>query len=61
MSDLKKRLKRFERAQRKGLAIVIINHGETGEEAWQRYLPEHPGAEEPGAAKSHPKNSPGLG
>jgi hypothetical protein len=50
MSSLKKRVERLERAQGKGgVAIIILNDGETREEAWQRYLAKNPGAEDAGA------------
>jgi hypothetical protein len=41
MANLKRRLQRLEGAQL-GAPIIIVRPGETEEEAWQKYLAEHP-------------------
>jgi len=42
MSNIKKRLERLERARSKGFPIIIVEKGETPEEAWQKHLAAHP-------------------
>jgi hypothetical protein len=42
MRSHKKRLERLERARPKGFPIVIVEPGETWEEAWQKHLAKHP-------------------
>jgi hypothetical protein len=41
VGNLKKRLERLE-GGRRGTAFVVIQPGQTQEEAWQRHLAEHP-------------------
>jgi hypothetical protein len=46
MSNIKKRLERLERARPREFAIVLVEPGETQEEAWQKNLAQHPEDEE---------------
>jgi hypothetical protein len=41
VGNLKKRLERLE-GGRGGTAVVVIQPGQTQEEAWQQHLAEHP-------------------
>jgi hypothetical protein len=41
VGNLKKRLERLE-GGRRGTAVVVIQPGQTQEEAWQQHLAEHP-------------------
>jgi len=43
MASIKKRLERLEAGRQGGLRIIVVNPGETKEQAKQRYLAEHPG------------------
>ena len=42
MRNHEKRLKRLEKARPKGAPIILVEDGETYEQAWQRHLAEHP-------------------
>jgi len=43
MCNHKRRLERLERGRKgKGFVVIIVDPGETAEEAWQKHLAEHP-------------------
>ena len=42
MGNLKKRLEHLGGGRRKGAPIIIVEEGETSEDAWQRHLAEYP-------------------
>ena len=45
MGNLKKRVARLE-GGRRGIAIVVVQPGQTQEEAWKEHLALHPGDEQ---------------
>jgi hypothetical protein len=45
MASIKKRVERLEQSQEEGCAFVWVFAGETTEEAWDRYLAQHPEAD----------------
>ncbi len=50
MSSLKKRLERLEGGKRRLAPIIVVEEGETVEEAWEKYLSEHPDHKRGGGA-----------
>ncbi len=43
MGNFNKRLERLEHGRKgKGVPIIVVEKGETQEEAWQKHLLEHP-------------------
>ena len=46
MGNFKRRLERLEHGRkRRGIPIINVEPGESTEEAWQKYLAQHPEAE----------------